>query len=163
PGTRSLLEELLRASDVGDGILDRPAGAYATRWLERIASDGPERAAEPEGSPAGAPGSAGEGEGARAGPWRLLRELGRGGMGGVHLAERADGQFEQRVALKILKRGLDTDEILARFLRERQILARLQHPRIARLIDGGVTEDGRPFFAMEYVEGRPITEDCDAR
>ncbi len=163
PGTKTLLEDLLRASDVADGILDSPAGAYSTQILGWIANDGPEVAPGPAGGVGEAPGAGAEIEGARAGPWRLLREIGRGGMGVVYLAERADGQFEQRVALKILKRGLDTDEILARFLRERQILARLQHPCIARLIDGGVTEDGRPFFAMEHVEGRPITEDCDAR
>lgn len=151
--TRSLLEDLLRAADVPGGVLDRPAGEHATLILGRIAEDDPE--ADP-GPGAGM-------EATRAGPWRLLREIGRGGMGVVYLAERADGQFEQRVALKLLKRGLDTDEILARFLRERQILARLQHPGIARLIDGGATGDGRPFFAMEHVEGRPITEDCDRR
>jgi serine/threonine-protein kinase len=163
PGTKTLLEELLRASDVACGILDSPAGAYATQILERIASDAPEVTPQPAEDTPGEPGSGGVSGGARVGPWRLLREIGRGGMGIVYFAERADGQFEQRVALKLLKRGLDTDEILERFLRERQILARLQHPRIARLIDGGATDDGRPFFAMEYVEGRPITLDCDAR
>ena len=73
------------------------------------------------------------------GPYRLVRELARGGMGVVYLAERADGQFEQRVALKLIKRGMDSDEIHRRFLAERQILARLSHPHIARLLDGGVS------------------------
>lgn len=98
---------------------------------------------------------------ARAGRYRIVREIGRGGMGQVFLAERDDGEFEQRVAIKLLKRGMDSDSILARFLRERQILARLEHPNIARLIDGGVTEDGRPYFVMEHAEGEPITEHCD--
>lgn len=98
----------------------------------------------------------------RAGAYRLIREIGRGGMGQVFLAERADGQFEQRAAVKLLKRGMDSDAILARFIRERQILAGLNHPNIARLIDGGIAEDGRPYLVMEYVEGQPITHYCDA-
>jgi serine/threonine-protein kinase len=98
----------------------------------------------------------------RIGPWRLLREIGRGGMGQVFLAQRADGQFEQRVAIKLLKRGMDSDAILARFLRERQILAALDHPNIARLFDGGVAGDGRPYFVLEYVDGQQITAFADA-
>ena len=82
-----------------------------------------------------------------------MRELGRGGMGAVYLAERADEEFEQRVAIKLVRRGMDTDEIVRRFRAERQILAHLDHPNIARLLDGGTTEDGRPYFVMEYVEG----------
>jgi serine/threonine protein kinase len=96
--------------------------------------------------------------GVRVGDWRLLRPLGRGGMGEVFLVEREGAGFEQRAALKLLKRGLDSTEVLARFLRERQILARLEHPGIARLLDGGLAADGRPFFVLEHVEGRPITE-----
>ena len=99
---------------------------------------------------------------ARLGPYRLIGELGRGGMGTVYLAERADGQFEQHVALKLVKRGMDTDEILRRFRHERQILASLQHPHIAQLYDGGVADDGRPYLVMEYVDGRPIGSYCDA-
>jgi eukaryotic-like serine/threonine-protein kinase len=98
--------------------------------------------------------------GANIGSWRIVRELGRGGMGVVMLAERTDGQFEQRVALKLVKRGMDSDAVLARFLRERQILARLSHPNIARLLDGGLSSDGRPYFVMEYVEGAPLTQHC---
>ena len=94
------------------------------------------------------------------GPWRVLRELGAGGMGVVWLAERADGQFEQRVALKLIRRGLDSEAVHRRFLRERQILARLQHPHIAHLVDGGITPDGGPYFAMEYVEGLPLLQYC---
>lgn len=92
------------------------------------------------------------------GPYRLLRELGRGGMGAVWLAERADGQFEQRVALKLIKRGMDTRAVQRRFLAERQILARLEHPHIARLLDGGITADGRPYFALEFVDGVPLLD-----
>jgi serine/threonine-protein kinase len=95
------------------------------------------------------------------GPWRLLRRIGQGGMGAVYLAERADEQFEQQAALKLLPRGLDSDKARARFLIERQILARLVHDNIARLLDGGVTDDGSPYFVMDYVEGLPIDEFCE--
>ncbi|HEY3174190.1 MAG TPA: serine/threonine-protein kinase [Candidatus Polarisedimenticolia bacterium] len=101
--------------------------------------------------------------GGRVGPYRLLRELGRGGMGVVHFAEREEGGFRQRVAIKLIKRGMDSDAILQRFLRERQILAGLDHPNVARLLDGGVTEEGQPWFAMEHVDGEPLIEWCDAR
>ena len=102
-------------------------------------------------------------EGAIIGAYRLIRELGHGGMGVVYLAERADGHFEQRVALKLIKRGMDSDEILRRFLAERQVLARLSHAHIARLLDGGVTAEGQPYFAMEYVEGVPLNRHCEER
>jgi serine/threonine-protein kinase len=98
--------------------------------------------------------------GARVGAYRIVREIGQGGMGAVYLAERADGQFEQRVALKLVKPGLTTAEFLRRFRAERQILARLQHPHIARLLDGGVDDAGRPYFALEHVEGVPIDRYC---
>jgi serine/threonine-protein kinase len=84
-------------------------------------------------------------------------------MGVVYLAERADGQFEQRVALKLMKRGMDSEEIHQRFLAERQILAQLTHPHIARLLDGGVSNEGQPYFAIEYVDGTAITAHCEAR
>jgi serine/threonine-protein kinase len=94
--------------------------------------------------------------GRRIGPWRVLRQLGRGGMGVVHLVERADGQFEQRAALKLIRADEDRVGLQRRFLRERQILARLEHPQIARLLDGGIDDDGHPYFAMEYVDGMPL-------
>jgi eukaryotic-like serine/threonine-protein kinase len=100
---------------------------------------------------------------ARIGPYRVLERLGRGGMGEVLLAERADGLFDQRVAIKLLRRGMASDEVLSRFSRERRILARLEHPHIARLLDGGATEDGRPYFVMELVEGERITDYCRSR
>jgi eukaryotic-like serine/threonine-protein kinase len=101
--------------------------------------------------------------GQQLGSYRLLGELGRGGMGTVYLAERADEQFLQQVAIKIIRRGMDTEDILRRFRNERQILASLNHPNIARLLDGGTTADGRPFYVMEYIEGSFIDEDCQAR
>jgi serine/threonine-protein kinase len=99
----------------------------------------------------------------RVGAYRLVREIGRGGMSRVFLAERADGQFEQRVALKLLRPGLDSELDQARFRHERQILASLNHPNIARLFDGGVTEDGVPYLVLEYIEGQPIDRYCAER
>lgn len=101
--------------------------------------------------------------GSRIGVWDLSDRLGAGGMGVVYRAERADGAFDKSVALKVLRRGMDTESILARFHNERRILASLEHPNIARLIDGGVTDDGLPWFAMEYVEGTHLTRYCDDR
>ena len=95
------------------------------------------------------------------GAYRVIREIGRGGLGAVYLAARADEQFEKQVAIKIVKRGLDTDDILRRFRAERQILAQLDHPNIARLLDGGTTEEGLPYFVMEYVQGEPIDAYCE--
>jgi serine/threonine protein kinase/tetratricopeptide (TPR) repeat protein len=95
---------------------------------------------------------------ARIGPWRLVRILGRGGMGAVHLGERDDGAFDQRVAIKVLAPTLGSRFARARFDRERRILARMEHPNVARLLDGGVTPEGLPYLAMEYVEGRPIDQ-----
>ena len=95
--------------------------------------------------------------GHRFGAYRIVQEIGRGGMGTVFLAARADGQFEKQVAIKLLKRGTDTDEIVRRFGAERRILAQLEHQSIARLLDAGTTEDGLPYFVMEYVSGKPIT------
>lgn len=100
-------------------------------------------------------------EGERVGPYRIVRPLGQGGMGAVFLAERADGQFEQRVALKLIRGGAASTQGVQRFHSERQILARLQHPHIARLLDGGLTDDGQPFFAMEYIDGVPLDRYCE--
>ena len=97
------------------------------------------------------------------GPYRLLREIGRGGMGTVYLAERADGQFEKQVAVKMVQPGMDTEFILARFRRERRVLARFDHPNIGRLLDGGTASDGIPYFVMEYVDGDWITRYCDSK
>ena len=97
------------------------------------------------------------------GPYRLIREIGSGGMGTVFLAVRNDDAFQRRVAIKVLRRGMDTDAIVRRFRHERQILASLQHPYIAGLLDGGSTSDGLPYFAMEYVQGQNISDFCEAR
>ena len=102
-------------------------------------------------------------EGQRVGPYRVVRELGRGGMSRVYLAARADQAFEKQVAIKVVERGLDSADVTQRFQSERQILARLDHPNITRILDGGTTEDGLPYLVMDYVEGDPIDQYCDAR
>jgi serine/threonine protein kinase len=101
--------------------------------------------------------------GRTVGQYRVLREIGRGGMGLVLLAVRADDQFEKQVAIKILRRGMDSEDIVRRFRNERQILASLEHPYIARLFDGGMTDDGLPYFVMEYIEGQPLDKYADAQ
>ncbi len=140
PTLRAAVERLIASAEDPDGLLDDPASL-----VRRVVADGAE--AEPPALPAGA----------RVGPYRILRELGSGGMGTVYLAERDDDQFRQTVALKLVRGGLEGDATLrGRFLEERQILATLQHPGIAGLHEGGVTGDGAPWFAMEYVDGVPI-------
>jgi serine/threonine protein kinase len=99
----------------------------------------------------------------RIGPYHVVSEIGHGGMGTVYLAARDDEEYEKRVAIKLVRPGLYGDVVLHRFRSERQILARLEHPNIARLLEGGTTEDGLPYLVMEYVEGRHLLEDCDAR
>ncbi|MGE0440503.1 MAG: tetratricopeptide repeat protein [Gemmatimonadales bacterium] len=126
-----------------------------TGELDRIGQD--LGAAEPSAQPPPADALLGT----TIGPYRLLRLLGQGGMGSVYLAERADGQFEHRVAVKLLRTDRPGPELRRRFLTERQILAQLVHKNIALLLDGSVTEDGRPYLVMEYVEGRPLLDYCD--
>ena len=99
-------------------------------------------------------------EGDRVGPWRTIRFLARGGMGEVYLAERADGVVEQRAAVKLLRPGIASADLLERFRLERTLLARLEHPSVAPLLDAGTAADGRPYLALRYVEGRPITRYC---
>jgi serine/threonine-protein kinase len=136
PALRAEVAALMRAHERAHGVLDASAAAWARPDDEALTA---------------------------AGPYRIVRELGRGGMGTVYLAERDDGQFARTVAVKVLRRGLDADDVVRRFVAERQILATLQHPHIARLLDGGVAGDGRPYFVMEYVDGEPIDRWCDAR
>ncbi len=143
------VEALLDSDVAAELLLGDSATAYAAPLLDALKE---ELAADPRGTPAA---------GSRLGAYRIIEEIGRGGMGAVYLAERADEEFEKRVAIKLVKRGMDTDEVLRRFRAERQILASLEHPGIARLYDGGVSEDGRPFLVMEYIEGRPLTGYCD--
>ncbi len=100
--------------------------------------------------------------GRKIGPYNVVKLLGQGGMGAVYLAERADAEYYRQVALKIVKRGMDSSFVLKRFRVERQILATLEHPNIAQLLDGGSTEDGLPYFVMEYVQGQALTEYCNA-
>jgi eukaryotic-like serine/threonine-protein kinase len=99
----------------------------------------------------------------RIGPYRILRELGQGGMGVVYLAARADEEFRKRVALKVIRSGAASEEVVRHFKRERQILAGLDHPNIAKLLDGGTTDDGLPYFVMEHIEGEPLLTYCDSR
>jgi non-specific serine/threonine protein kinase/serine/threonine-protein kinase len=101
--------------------------------------------------------------GRRLGAYEVIREIGRGGMGTVYLAARADAEFHKRVAIKLVTAGFDHRSIIQRFKNERQILAGLDHPNIARLLDGGTTENGVPYFVMEYIEGQTIKAYCDSR
>ncbi len=146
--TRAAVLSLLRAERDSEGLFEAPDVATAREALRELAS-GAEPAVETGGLE-------------RVGPYRLVRRIGRGGMGSVFLAEREGADFEQRVAVKLLRRGMDTDDVVRRFLTERRILAALKHPNIAHLYDGGSTDDGQPFLVMEYVNGAPITEYCDA-
>ncbi len=104
----------------------------------------------------------GDRSGQRIGAYELLRRVGRGGMGEVYEARRPGADFEQKVAIKLLRRGLDSEDIVRRFLRERRILAQLEHPGIARLIDGGVSDDGLPYLVMEFVDGSALIEAANA-
>ena len=137
-GLRSEVESLLRADAAGGSAIAAAIEAEVSALLD---DDAPLA-------------------GTRMGPYRLLKEIGRGGMGSVYLGERDDEHYRKLVAIKVVKRGMDSTEVLARFRHERQILASLEHPYIARLIDGGTTPDGRPFFVMEYVQGQPIDTYC---
>ncbi|QQR75283.1 MAG: protein kinase [Holophagales bacterium] len=145
---RDAVARLLAASGPSDASL-------ASGTVEPLAPRLWEELAEPGGGALPA--------GTRLGAYRVLGEIGRGGMAVVHLAERADGQYEQRVALKILQRPASDANAVARFERERRILASLEHPGIARILDGGIAPDGRPWFAMEHVDGARIDAWCDER
>ena len=153
---RQDVEELLHTHDAAQSFLADPP-TLPPDCIEELASE-LRRAGELE--PHAATGAAAE-PGDRIGVWRIVRELGRGGMATVYLVERADGPYEQVAALKLLRRGLDTDDVLRRFRTERQILSSLAHSSISSLLDGGATDDGRPYIVMERVEGIPITEWCD--
>ncbi len=137
---------LLEASRVDGDVLDQAASGAAPDLLSEL---GEALEAQPEAL-----------AGRRLGAYRLVEVLGQGGMGVVYLAERADEQFEQRVAIKLMPRGMETAEMERRLLLERQILANLQHPNIAHLLDGQVTEEGFPYLVMEHIEGRSIDVYC---
>ena len=149
PGLLHEVERLLADHAAAEGFLDDRKAWFSTSRLLGLVSDEDDVAAARAGQ--------------RVGLYRIVESLGRGGMGAVFLAERDDGLFEKRVALKVVKRGMDTAAIRRRFRYERQILARLEHPNIARLLDGGVTDDGLPYFVMEYVRGEPIDQYCDRK
>lgn len=146
--TRSL--ELMREED--------PQTADDLAELLRLETDREDFLAEPLVAPLPGPRP-----GVHVGPYRLERMLGEGGMGQVWLGARADGLYQRRVALKLLRPGLVDPNLRVRFTRERQILARLAHPHIARLLDAGVSADHQPYLALEYIEGEPITDYCRAR
>lgn len=147
PALARELRRLVDADAVASGPLDRPAADAAAALLPTEMGESSANA-DAVSSLAGL----------RLGAWRLIERLGQGGMGEVWLAERADGEFDQQAAVKIIKRGMDSEEVLRRFRRERQILARLEHPRIAHLLDGGLAPDGRPYFVLERVRGATILE-----
>jgi serine/threonine protein kinase len=145
---RREVESLLSSHAAAGDFLDKPA-AHVSGMTHTLVSSGVE---VPEYPP-----------GYRVGPYQLEKCIGRGGMGSVWLAARFDNEFKKRVAIKLVKRGMDTQEILRRFRLERQVLAGLTHPNIAALIDGGSTPDGLPYLVMEYVEGIRIDHYCEKR
>ena len=137
---RSEVESLLQAHDRDEAFLEQPIAMDATGLATGTAST--------------------NWTGRKLGPYELLEEIGEGGMGAVYRAVRVDGAYEKQVAIKLIRAGLSTDFFVARFKNERQILAGLEHPNIARLLDGGVTEDRLPYVVLEYVAGVPIDEYC---
>ncbi|HEX2188041.1 MAG TPA: serine/threonine-protein kinase [Longimicrobiaceae bacterium] len=146
---RAEVEALLRSLGRDEDFLDGSAASYAAPLFDP--------------APPGAAGAPGAGGVSRIGPFRILREIGRGGMGAVFLAERDDPELPQRVAVKLVHEGAPSGQALRRLVEERRILASLDHPNVARLVDGGLTAAGEPWFAMEYVEGEPLDRYCDAR
>jgi serine/threonine-protein kinase len=172
-----------RALTLFDELLDLPPEARASRLAERCASDAPLRAllesmlaadgqtAEPllqiaarAGAALRAEASRGEGiVGRQIGAWQVTAVLGYGGMGAVYEVQRADAAYSQRAALKLIRATADSPIARERFLRERQMLAGLQHPNIATLLDGGFTAEGDPYFVMEYIDGMPLIRWCDER
>ena len=147
PSIRTLLLELWAAGKEADKALEEQVPVAIQQAIDQISFDD---ILDPSLA-----------KGSRLGEYLILREIGQGGVGVVYEAERADGHFDQKVALKIIKRGMDTENVLKRFLAERQILAGLQHANIAHLMDGGMSPDGRPYLVMEFVDGAPITTFCD--
>jgi len=141
PELRSEVEKLLSADDEADDFIAEPA-FVAEGFKEENPAD--------------------QYIGRQIDSYKIIKEVGRGGMGTVYLATHADESFDKTVAVKLIKRGMDTNAVLKRFVMERQILARLEHPNIAGLLDGGSTEDGLPYLVMEYFEGEPITKFSDS-
>ncbi len=140
---RKEVESLLYFREQATGFIEEPVASSAVELFAETLED--DRAGQSFGA------------------YQVVREIGRGGLGAVYLAARSDDEFRKEVALKVIRRGLDTDDILRRFRLERQILAQLEHPNIARLLDGGTTDDALPFFVMEHIQGEPINAYCDSR
>ena len=134
------MAELLEVEQDSAGQLETPEAGLSRRFVEELAQKPPSR---------------------QIGRYTLVREIGRGGMGSVYLAEHEGDGFRHQVAIKVLRRGVDTEDVLARFVNERRILATLTHPNIAQLHDGGATEDGQPYLVMELVDGETIAAYCD--
>ncbi len=153
---RAEVESLLEGEAVAPNltaVLHVPTGSQDDGNINSQPSDPRETIDAPAASmPAGRPD--------RVGPYKILEQIGEGGMGTVYLAEQRE-PIRRRVALKIIKLGMDTRQVIARFEAERQALAMMNHPNIARALDAGATETGRPFFVMELVRGVPITDYCD--
>lgn len=147
PNLARQVADLLRASEGSDDSLARRFGDIRERVWQSVASEEETTGEDLSGE--------------LVDIWRLERRLARGGLATVYLARRDDGAFDQRVAFKVLRRGLDTDDLVARFRAERQILSALEHPSIARILDGGALADGRPYLVLEYVDGEPITAHCE--
>ncbi len=146
---RRRIESLLEAHNEPGEFLEPPAIGDATAQL---GDDGPDDRPAPR--------SVIEGPGSRIGPYRLLQQIGEGGMGVVYMAEQ-EKPIRRKVALKIIKPGMDTGQVVARFEAERQALALMDHPNIARVLDAGTTDSGRPYFVMDLVKGIPVTQFCD--
>jgi serine/threonine protein kinase/WD40 repeat protein len=138
PGLRRRIEQLIAAHEAALSFMDQPAGHLA-QTVDQPAVEQP---------------------GTRIGPYKLLQEIGQGGMGVVYMAEQTE-PVRRKVALKIIKPGMDSRQVIARFEAERQALSLMDHPNIARVLEAGTTDSGRPFFVMELVKGRPITQYCD--
>ncbi|HRO26867.1 MAG TPA: serine/threonine-protein kinase [Luteimonas sp.] len=152
------LDEAARASSLASLRAEDPQLADDLEELLALEADSEDFLSEPLiAAPLGVQ------PGTSVGPYELERMLGEGGMGQVWLARRADGLYQRRVALKLLRPGLADPNLRLRFTRERQILARLEHPHIARLLDAGISSDNQPYLALEFVEGEPITDWCRAR
>lgn len=143
------VEKLLHIHEEAENILGDSVDAFAAPLVPDLL----EMSGEPTAD--------GEENGYGIGPYEILNKLGRGGMGAVYLAKKKESPYEKKVAIKLLRKGMDTQDILLRFRNEGRILASLEHPNIARLYDGGIHSDGRPYFVMEYIEGEPIDRYCD--
>ncbi len=148
-GLRLKIERLLVAGDTERDLVAEMVGQAAAEFHV---------APSPEAEP---PGSSLSRDGGDFGPYHLLAVIGQGGMGTVYRAERVDGEYRQEVAIKIIREGLTRGDVRRRFLQERQILTRLDHPAVAKLLDGGTTDDGLPYLVMEHIKGLPIDRYCD--